>query len=223
MIVLATIAAAVGSGYIAAVISKTNPLLNGALSSVAMPTISLAWYAYGLLYVSAPGADHQGPTIIGMLDYCAPALCVFGAYFSQVVKREESRVAPDGQERANANWYIGLRWVLAFLAAGAGFCLADLFFQLIEKVTGLDNLIGSLAAMYIGCLLGVHVAPSGHRKVACFVFAMLPILVSIGEVARYATLGTLGNSEGLAMLLFGGMGSAVTFYSFKRDFRSALE
>jgi hypothetical protein len=158
-----------------------------------------------------------------VLEYCTPALCVLGAYFSQVVKREQSRVAPDGQGGANANWYIGLRWVLAFLTAGAGFSLASLFFQLVEKVTGLDGLIGSLAAMYIGCLLGVRVAPSGHRKVACFVFAMLPILVSIGEVARYATLGTLGNSEGLAMLLFGGMGSAVTFYYFKRDFRSAID
>jgi hypothetical protein len=147
---------------------------------------------------------------------------VFGAYINQVVKREQSRVASDGQERAN--WFMVLRWVLAFLAAGAGFSLADLFFWFICKLTGLDDLVGSVSAMYAGCLLGVHVAPSGHRKVACFVFAMLPILVSIGEIARYAALGTLGHSESLAMLLFGGMGSAVTFFYFKRiNFRSALD
>jgi hypothetical protein len=224
IVALSVIAAAVGSGYIAAVISRTNPLLNGALSSLAMPLISLAWYAYGLLHVSVSGAGHHGSIITTVLEYCAPAMGVFGAYISQIVKREQSRVASDGQEGTNANWYIGLRWVSAFLAAGAGFCLADLFFWFIYKVTGLDDLIGLLSAVYAGCLLGVYVAPSGHRKAACVVFAMLPILVSIGDVGRYAALGTLRHPEGLAMLLFGGMGSAVAFYFFKRhDFRSALE
>jgi hypothetical protein len=113
---------------------------------------------------------------------------------------------------------------LAFLAAGAGFSLAQIFFEFIGKVTGLDGLVGSLSAMYVGCLLGVHVAPSGHRKVACFVFAMLPVLVSIGEIVRYAALGTLGHTEGVAMLFFGGMGSAVTFYYFKRiNFRTRAQ
>jgi hypothetical protein len=53
---------------------------------------------------------------------------------------------------------------------------------------------------------------------------MLPVLISIGEIARSSALGTLENSEGVGMLLIGGMASALMFSSLRRvNFKSALD
>lgn len=198
---LSCTAAAVGGGFVAARLGRERPQLQSALALSASTLLYFFDLGHGPAFDAGAGPD--GPavdTFATVYLFVGPLLGMLGGYLAQ---RHQARLdAMSPQERSaytfKAAAVAGLRWILAFPAATATFCIAV---GLARLLTPLFGPYAFIFAVVMAILAGTLVAPPAHRKLAGFVFVVLTLFIPVEEIARHALSGGLTHTDAILIVV----------------------
>jgi hypothetical protein len=181
-------AAAVGSGFVAARMSRVRPHFQAALALSSSTLLCL----FGLYR----GASVSTFAIVYL--FAGPHFAVMGSYLAE---QYQARIdAMPEQARAARTFKAvavsALRWALAIPAAAVAFALSAAIAYRLIYFGPYALVIGVIAAI----LVGTYAAPPAHRRFAGFLLIGLALLVPAEEIVRNLVFGDLTNAHSVPIL-----------------------